>query len=50
LAYLAAHNLTPRDSFHLALADLSGARGFITSDSDFDNLAVPDVNLVVYKY
>lgn len=43
-------NLRPRDSFHLALAILSNSAGFVTSDDDFDNVDIPDVNLTIYKY
>lgn len=47
---LANENLTPRDSFHLALATLSNAAGIITCDPDFDNLILPGRNLKIYKY
>jgi predicted nucleic acid-binding protein len=43
-------NLGPRDSFHLALAILSNASGFVTSDSHFDNINLPTTNLTIYKY
>jgi len=50
LEYLAQHRIPPRDVFHLALVRLSGARGFITADDDFDHLQIPGVNLTIYKY
>ena len=42
--------IMPRDSFHVALAVLSKSKGFITSDSDFDNLSLSEGNLIVYKF
>jgi predicted nucleic acid-binding protein len=50
LDFLTRENIQPRDSFHLALATLSNAAGFVTSDSDFDNIALPEFDLIVYKY
>ncbi len=50
LRFLTQNNIQPRDSFHLALIALSGAAGFITSDSDFDNITIPGTNLTIYKY
>ncbi len=50
LAFLTRENIQPRDSFHLALATLSNAAGFVTSDSDFDNIALPEIDLTIYKY
>lgn len=50
LNFFTSHNnLMPRDSFHLALAELYNIDGFITSDSDFNNLNIP-FNLILYKY
>ena len=50
LGFLTQNNIQPRDSFHSALTTLSGATGFITSDSDFDNIILPGTNLTIYKY
>ena len=50
LDFLTQQNIQPRDSFHLALATLSNAAGFVTSDSDFDNITLPKTNLTRYKY
>ena len=48
--FLTQQNLRAADSFHLALAIVSNASGFITSDNDFDNINIPGVNLTIYKY
>lgn len=45
-----SENLMPRDCFHLAYVIRNNIEGFITSDSDFDNLSLPNYNLTVYKY
>ena len=45
-----SENLMPRDCFHLAYTKIANAMGFITSDQDFDNLSLPNYNLVIYKY
>jgi len=50
LDYYTQENLGPRDSFHLALAILSNAIGFITSDSHFNNISLPTAKLTIYKY
>ena len=50
LDFLTQQDILPRDSFHLALATLSNAAGFVTSDSDFDNITLPKANLTIYKY
>lgn len=50
LSYLLTCNLTPRDAFHLALAITAGAKGFVTADSDFDNLTSLSTALQVYKF
>ncbi len=50
LDFLTGQNISPRDSFHLALAILSKSAGFITRDSDFDNIALPVIRLTIYKY
>jgi len=50
LSFLTQESVRPRDSFHLALATLSNAAGFITSDSDFDNITLSGKNLTIYKY
>jgi predicted nucleic acid-binding protein len=42
--------ISPRDSFHLSYALCHGISGFITSDSDFDNLSLPHHNITIYKY
>ena len=42
--------LAPRDCFHLALVKIHNIGGFITSDSDFDNLSFDNYDLAVYKY
>ena len=48
--YLFSENLAPRDGFHLALTIENNISGFVTSDSDFDLLSLPNHNLTVYKY
>jgi len=50
LDFLTQENIQPRDSFHLALATLSNVTGFVTSDSDFDNIVLPEADLTIYKY
>lgn len=50
LSYLTRHHLSPRDAFHLALAKLSQAKGFVTSDTDFDALYIRGMHLTIYKY
>ncbi len=42
--------LMPRDCFHLAFVVENNISGFITSDSDFDNLNLNHYNLTVFKY
>lgn len=42
--------LLPRDAFHLAFIIKLNIEGFITADSDFDNLNLPRNNLTIYKY
>jgi len=50
LNLLATEEIAPRDCFHLAYAMGHGVVGFVTSDSDFDNLELPHYNLTIYKY
>jgi len=42
--------LMPRDCFHLAFVKSHNIMGFVTSDTDFDHLTLPNYNLTVYKY
>ncbi|MFQ5808435.1 MAG: hypothetical protein ACE5JM_02350, partial [Armatimonadota bacterium] len=50
LQHLMDEGLRPRDAFHLALAQRAHARAFVTSDPDFDNLALPGYDLTIIKY
>ncbi len=50
LQHLMDEGLRPRDAFHLALAQRAHARAFVTSDPDFDNLALPGYDLTIVKY
>ena len=50
LSYMTHHHVSPRDAFHLALANLSHAKGLVTSDTDFDALHIRGLRLTVYKY
>ena len=45
-----SENIMPRDCFHLAFTVTSNIHGFVTSDSDFDNLNLNQYNLIVFKY
>lgn len=45
-----SENLMPRDCFHLAFVMANRIEGFITSDSDFDHLMLPNYSLTVYRY
>lgn len=50
VTYLSRNDVPPRDAFHLALAGLAGARSIVTCDPDFDDIDIPEIDLVVYKY
>ena len=50
LSYMTRHRVSPRDAFHLSLAKQSQAKGFITSDADFDALRIRGLHLTIYKY
>lgn len=47
---LMTEELMPRDVFHLAFTIAGNIPGFVTSDSDFDNLNLNQYNLTVFKY